>query len=118
MNQFEQRIKQIKQDIRDLKTVQLTQSNSEASVAFGHIPQFVPAGSNIWTIQFVAAEDESEPLTDVPNTSYYQLAVLKFDQEKKKKKIQMFLREDWQRSTAESFLIVSSRPIESVTRNF
>lgn len=118
MNQFEQRIKQIRQEIRDLKTAQLTQSNSEASVAFGDIPQFVPAGSNIWTIQFVASEDESEPLTDIPNTGYYGLAVLKFDQATNTQKIQMFLREDWQRSTAESFLVISSRPIESVTRNF
>lgn len=118
MSEFDQQLIRIKQEIRDLKTAQTTQSNSKASIATANIPQTVYAGSNTWTIQFEASDDESEPLTDIPNIAYYRLAILEFDEATNTQKIQMFLREDWQRTMAEDFLIISSRPIASVTRDF
>ena len=115
---YSERIKRLKEEIRDLKTSQLTQSSSRASVVTGTVPLNVPQGSNTWTITYEDSDEESEPLLDIPNTSYFQIAVLPYDPVTNKQVLQRYNREAETRNVEDVFYVFSSRPIKSIVRNF
>lgn len=115
---YAEKMKQLKQEIRDLKTSQLTQSSSKASIVIGTLPVNVPQGSNTWTITYEESDDESEPLIEVPSSSYFQIAILKYDENSNTQKLQRYQREAEIRTFAEDFYVISSRPIKSIVRNF
>ena len=114
---FASKMQEMIREIRDLKTSQLIASNSRASVATGEIPINIPAGSNTWTITY-ADDGATAPLVDIPNAPYYRLAILDYDAINHTQKIQLYSREAEQRSQAEQFLIITSREIQSVVRDF
>lgn len=118
MTNYSDRMNQIRQEIRDLKTSQLTQSSSQASIVKGTIPINLNAGSNTWTITYKSSDDESEPLLEVPNSTYFRISILKYNQSTNAQQLQLYLREAETRSVEDTFFVVSSRPIQSIVRNF
>lgn len=118
MKSFDERIKTIKREILNLKTAQLVASNSRASSATATIPIHIPQGSNTWTIRFEDDGERTQPLVYIPNASYYRLTLQEYDQNANTQKIQLYARETDERSTAENFIVISSRTIASITRDF
>lgn len=115
---YSEKMKRIKEEIRDLKTSQLTQSSSKASVVTGKIPINLPQGSNTWTITYEPLGDEAEPLLEVPNSAYFQIAVLNYDQATNTQRLQRYQRQAETRALEDTFIVVSSRPIKSIVRDF
>lgn len=115
---YDERMQRLKEEIRDLKTAQLTQSSSKASSVSGTIPTNLPQGSNTWTITYEDSDDESEPLLDIPNNGYFGVIPLRYDAATNTQILQRYQREAEVRSFEESFLVFSSRPIKSIVRNF
>lgn len=115
---YAQELKRLKQEIRDLKTSQLTQSDSKASVKTATIPINLPAGNNTWTIKYEDSNEEFEPLVDIPNASFFNVAILEYDEQTNTQTIQRFQREAETLSMTLTFYVISSRPIQSITRNF
>lgn len=115
---YAEKIKRLKEEIRDLKTSQLTQSSSKASVVTGTIPINLPQGSNTWTITYEDSNEEYEPLLEIPNATYFQIAVLNYDENSNTQTLQRYQREAETRSQNDTFYVVSSRPIKSIVRNF
>lgn len=115
---YSERIKRLKEEIRDLKTAQITQSSSKASVVTGTIPLNAPQGSNTWTITYEPSDDEYEPLLEIPNTAYFRIAILPYDADTNTQTLQRFNREAETRNVEDTFYVFSSRPIRSIVRNF
>lgn len=116
MTDFTQRLIRIKTDIRDLKTAQLVQSNSVASVARGTI--LAPADSLIeWLIEYEDDGETTAPLLDIPNINFYSLAILDYDPNTNTQKIQFRWQDTYEYGPWDWF-IVSSRKIRSMTPLF
>lgn len=116
MNNFTQRLIRIKNDIRDLKTAQLVQSNSAASVAHGHLA--VPgAGIFEWLIEYEEDGETTPPLLDIPNISFFSIAILDYDPNTNTQKLQFVWQENYDTDYG-NFLVVSSRQIRSFTPLF
>lgn len=118
MKSFDERIKTIKREIRDLKTAQLVSSNSKASSATATVPVYIPQGSNTWTIRFEDDGERTQPLVYIPNASYYRLTLQEYDQNANMQRIQLYAREAYERTIAENFIVISSRAIASITQDF
>lgn len=113
---FAQRLMRIKTDIRDLKTAQLVQSSSVASVGHGVID--VPgAGNYKWLIQYEDDGERTPPLIDLPNMGFYQLAILDYDPDTNTQEIQFFWNENYEYGP-DGFFFTSSRQIRSFTPEF
>lgn len=116
MTDFTQRLIRIKTDIRDLKTAQLVQSNSIASIAHG--TTVCPANTTIeWLIEYEDDGETTPPLIDIPNISFYSLAILEYDPNTNTQKIQFRWQENYEYGPHEWFL-VSSRKIKRFTPLF
>lgn len=111
---FSQRLMRIKTDIRDLKTAQLVQSNSVASIARG--TTICPANTTIeWLIEYEEDGETTPPLIDIPNISFHSLAILQYDPNTNTQKIQFRWQDTYEFGPDEWFL-TSSRQIRSFTR--
>lgn len=116
MTDFTQRLIRIKTDIRDLKTAQLVQSNSVASIARG--TTICPANTTIeWLIEYEDDGETTPPLIDIPNLSFHSLAILQYDPNTNTQKIQFRWQENYDYEPEEWFL-VSSRKIMRITPLF
>lgn len=114
MINFTQRLIRIKTDIRDLKTAQLVQSNSAASVAHGTLTVPGP-GIFEWLIEYEDDGESTPPLIDIPNISFFGLAILDYDPNTNTQKLQFVWQENYDTDYGD-FLVVSSRKIRSFTR--
>lgn len=111
---FAQRLMRIKTDIRDLKTAQLIQSNSVASVAHGRLT--VPgAGVFEWLIEYEEDGETTPPLVDIPTNYFFNLAILDYDPNTNTQKLQFVWQENYDTDYGDFFL-TSSRQIRSFTR--
>ena len=111
---FAQRLMRIKTDIRDLKTAQLVQSNSVASVANGTLT--VPgAGIFEWLIEYEDDGETTPPLIDIPTNYFFNLSILDYDPNTNTQKLQFVWQENYDTDYGDFFL-TSSRQIRSFTR--
>lgn len=115
---FAQRLNRIKTDIRDLKTAQLIQSDSAASIARGTIPETVQAGSYEWLIEYEDDGETTAPLVSLPNSNYYSLAICDYDPNTNTQIIQFFWPIYEEFSIPRNFFLVTSRHIRSFTPQF
>ena len=113
---FAQRLMRIKTDIRDLKTAQLVQSSSVASVAYGRLS--VPgAGIYKWRIEYEDDGETTPPLIDIPNIGYFGLSILDYDPDTNSQELQFIWQENYDTDYGDFFL-TSSRQIRSFTQEF
>ena len=116
MNNFAQRLIRIKNDIRDLKTAQLIQSDSAATIVHG-TTEVPGAGVYEWLITYEDDGETTPPLLDIPNSSFHNLAFLDYDPNTNTQKIQFVWQENYDYGPW-TWVLTSSRKIASFTRLF
>lgn len=113
---FAERLIRIKNDIRDLKTAQLVQSDSAATIIHG-TTDAPTAGVYEWLITYKDDGETTPPLIDFPNINFHSIAILDYDPNTNTQKLQ-FVWQDTYEYGPFDWLLVSSREIESFTPLF
>lgn len=113
---FNQRMRELEREIRDLKTAQRLPGFINMHIIYETVPEYTCTAWNpiTWTIHFAGESDGSAPIISLLDDEWGAWSLLKYDPYTDTQKIQYVTR--YRLVTASDIpLMVSSRAIDSIT---
>lgn len=111
---FQDELIDLEREIRDLKTAQTKPSNTQFYRATATLPAGTWSGSHEWTITFEDVGDTTAPIVYTNSSTYVSLEP--YDSANNQQKLEWFSTSAYYASD-QTFIIMSSRPIASITFN-
>lgn len=114
MRDYQQEVLDLEREIKDLKTAQIKPSNSAFYPAVAVLPAGTWSGSHTWTIQYEDVGDDTAPITISSFDGFTSFQP--YDAANNQQKL------EWYSTSAtfasnQTYIILSSRPIASITFN-
>ena len=114
INDIQTEIIELERELTELKTAQTKPSNSQFFTGTATLTAGSWSGSHKWTIQFQDVDDDTAPI--VYTNSSNVISLEPYDSATNSQKLEWYSESAWF-ADDQKFIIMSSRPIASITFN-
>lgn len=114
INDIQTEIIDLERELTDLKTAQTKPSNTQFFTDTAIFPAGSWSGSHKWTIKFEDVDDDTAPIVYTNSSNVVSLEP--YDSATNSQKLEWYSESAWS-ANDQKFIIMSSRPIASITFN-